>query len=117
MPLPTKLNPEDISNLLERVEEETAAAEEDLEYAQHIVQEAGLTVEKSVLDGSRFAPDAMINSAPSNNGGAPQPMYKEAAAAAVHARQAYNPLRGSLSAYPIVLSTSVSHSRIKFQLF
>ena len=110
MSLPPKLSPEDITSLIERVDEETAAAEEDLRFAQHIIDGAGLTVAKSAMDGSRFAPDALMNSAPSNNGGQPQPLYKELAAAAVHARQTFNPLRGSLSAYPIVLSTSAGYS-------
>ena len=106
---PPRLDPEDISSLLERVDYETAAAEEELEYAQHIIQDAGLTVKKSAL-GGRFAPDAILNSAPSNNGGAPVPLYKELAAAAAHARQHFNPVRGALSAYPLVLSTTAGYS-------
>ena len=110
MSLPPRLSPEDITSLLERADEATAAAEEELEYAQDFLDDAGLTVKKSVLDGSTFSPDGLMNSAPSTNGGAPQPMYKELAAAAVHARQQFNPLRGTLSAYPLVLSTTAGHS-------
>ncbi|KAL7485027.1 hypothetical protein ACHAW6_010622 [Cyclotella cf. meneghiniana] len=114
MPLPPRLTAEEIAALLQRVKSETLAAEEDLEYAQHIIEGAGLTVRSSVLDGSLFSPDTMPGNravpASSNNGGPPQPLYKQEAAAAVKARQKFNPLRGVLSAYPIVLSTTGGYS-------
>jgi hypothetical protein len=109
MPLPPRLSPQDIASLLKHADEEASSAESDLHYAQQLLRDSGLTVQKSVLDASRFGHDLC---APSNNGGAPQPMYKELALAAVHARQQFNPLRGSLSAYPLVLYTTGGHSNV-----
>jgi hypothetical protein len=98
MPLPPRLSEDEISALLDRVDKETTAAGEDLEYAQHIVEKSGLTVHSSVLNNSRFAPDSLGSRAvPSSNGqSGNQPMYKQEAAAAAHARQTFNPLRGTL---------------------
>ena len=123
MTLPSRLSPNDIASLLAEVDAETASAQEQLRYAQPIVEAAGLTVDGSILEGSFFAPDplatrgakaaaqsaASISASGDVNTNATL-TESDQAAAALHARQAFNPLRGTLLAYPLVLSTTGGHS-------
>ena len=117
MPLPPKLSPEEISSLLDRVDSETQWAQDELERALPLVEAAGLTVHSSLLDSS-FGPDR----APHNNIHPPlfspcassvdvsNAHLEHQAALALQARQTINPLRGTFSAYPFVLSTTGGHS-------
>ncbi|KAL7529627.1 hypothetical protein ACHAWF_003058 [Thalassiosira exigua] len=125
--LPPRLSPKDVADLLERADEEASAAREELDHAETIAQAAGLTVRSSVLDaayaggsgGSAFAASSLSPSSvhplhlgadPSLDPAAPGVDLRREASLAVRARQDYNPLRGTLSAFPLVLSTSGGHS-------
>ena len=122
------LSPEDIASLLNRVDEEMEDAKEELEHAQSIIQTAGLTVHSSVLNefassaagGSGGGGDGAASSAAAKGGDSastttttnvsPQPSVpmdlQQEAALAVQARHKYNPMRGTLSAFPLVLTTT-----------
>ena len=121
------LSPEDIASLLNRVDEEMEDAKEELEHAQSIIQTAGLTVHSSVLNefassaaGGSGGGDAAASSAAAKGGDSassttttnvsPQPSVpmdlQQEAALAVQARHKYNPMRGTLSAFPLVLTTT-----------
>ena len=121
--LPTLLSPTQISSLLERVDKEVESAQEELRHAQPIAEAAGLTVHSSVLDASYQnkpsvggfsgggAVDPSSSATPSEQQ-PPPPLLdlQQEAALVVNARQTFNPLRGTLSAYPLVLSTTGGHS-------
>jgi len=107
--------------LLECVKEETSAARETLERAEPIAQAAGLTVNSSVLDATYNgnanlsgggASSTVYDGFPSAElMAAPPPMdFRQEAALAMQARKTYNPLRGTLSAFPLVLTTTAGHS-------
>ena len=125
------LSPEDIAFLLDRVDEEMEDAKEELEHAQSIIQTAGLTVHSSVLNefassaaGGSGGGDAAASSAAAkggdsatstststnNNNNVPPPSVpmdlQQEAALDVQARHKYNPMRGTLSAFPLVLTTT-----------
>ncbi|KAL7469840.1 hypothetical protein ACHAXS_010089 [Conticribra weissflogii] len=134
--LPRRLTPEDVSDLFYRIDGATAEARAELHNAKPIVDEAGLTLESSILDTTFGRPPAPVHGAPSfateeimdaadgtinqygnntngNKNNKPSTEYvgpKEAAAACLRARQTYNPLRGTLSAFPFVLSTTGGYS-------
>jgi len=122
---PSRLSPEDIASLLERVDAEIESARDDLEYAEAIAQASGLTVHSSILDAAYNGAGAagggsttLPTTAESGNHNASSSSAAAAAAAmdlrqeaalAVQARHKYNPMRGTLSAYPLVLSTTGGH--------
>ena len=124
--LPPRLSSADIASLLDRVDAETTSAQDELDDAQSIAQAAGLTVYSSVLDptyprgGAAFASTTTVAAASSASSAvtsgdcgesvAPIMDLQREAALAVQARQNFNPLRGTLSAFPLVLSTSAGHS-------
>ena len=113
---PPRLSPEDVASLIDRVDEEMASAREDLEYAESLVQVSGLTVHSSVLDasyngngGSGAAATATTTAESGDTTNHTTIDLHQEIALAVQARQRYNPMRGSLSAFPIVLSTTGGH--------
>mmetsp|Transcript_1072 Transcript_1072/g.1713 ORF Transcript_1072/g.1713 Transcript_1072/m.1713 type:complete len:364 (+) Transcript_1072:43-1134(+) len=134
--LPPRLSQDDIACLLERVDEETTTARELLKHADPITQAAGLSVHSSVLDATYNAGSSgtfagrtasAVASAAGGGGDAaaelaptvaattttamsPMMDFRQEAALAMQARQNYNPLRGTLSAFPLVLSTTAGHS-------
>lgn len=95
--LPPRLSRDDIEQLLARADEASFSAREELERANLAVQSSGL----SVLDGDWYHPHASGES-----GAMPLMDFQQEAALAVQARRHYNPLRGTLSAFPLVLSTT-----------
>ncbi|KAL7536271.1 hypothetical protein ACHAXR_007037 [Thalassiosira sp. AJA248-18] len=122
--LPPHLSPEDIASLLDRVDAEISSAQEELDHAQPIAQAAGLTVHSNVLDATYNRDGAFAASSSAAAGGdsaaaasestataatGPVDLQREAALA-MQARQNYNPLRGTLSAFPLVLATTAGHS-------
>ncbi|KAL7443556.1 hypothetical protein ACHAXM_008935 [Skeletonema potamos] len=124
--LPPPLSATQIASLLERVDKEIASAQEELHHAQPIAEAAGLSVHSSVLDPSYQAKPwvgisagsaASADGASSAGGAAQNPAaagllldLQQEAALVVTARQSFNPLRGTLSAYPLVLSTTGGYS-------
>lgn len=131
--LPARLSRAEVTCLIFQVDTETEKALHELEYARPIADDAGLTVKKSVLDSSFFGGEAGAvtstsvasatgSSAASSTAGpviiGGDPVSLEAtdirddAAAAAHARSNFNPLRGTLSAFPFVLSTTGGHSNV-----
>ncbi len=117
---PPRLSPEDIASLIDRVDAEMASARDDLEYAESLVQASGLTVHSSVLDasyngngggGAATASTATTTTAESGDTSTKNTTVdlRQEIALAVQARHRYNPMRGSLSAFPIVLSTTGGH--------
>mmetsp|Transcript_6940 Transcript_6940/g.15841 ORF Transcript_6940/g.15841 Transcript_6940/m.15841 type:complete len:286 (+) Transcript_6940:78-935(+) len=117
-----RLSAEDVVALLDRVDAETESAREELEHAQPIAQAAGLTVHSSVLDAAYTGANLASSSASASANGdldtnpaeliaatAPMDLQQEAVLA-MQARHKYNPLRGTLSAFPIVLTTTGGHS-------
>ncbi|KAL3823747.1 hypothetical protein ACHAXA_004840 [Cyclostephanos tholiformis] len=137
--LPPRLSPDDVAALLERVDDEMESAREELRHAHGIAQAAGLTVHGSVLDvahnggGGGNNDDGVSMSASSSaaasalsgiggdyktsindffGGGFGAPIVmdlRREAALAVRARHRYNPLRGTLNAFPLVLATTAGH--------
>ena len=133
---PPRLSPADVAALLDRIDAETKSAREELEYAESIVQASGLTVHSSVLDaaysGSGGAGAGVVgvggdgslttttiadslgntkNASSSSSSSSPTAMpvavdLRQEAALALQARHKYNPMRGALSAFPLVLSTT-----------
>jgi hypothetical protein len=117
--LPPRLSPDDVATLLDRADAEAEFVREEIHHAQSIAQAAGLTVHSSVLDvaysggndanggcrsvASLSAPAA--GSASTHADGGPMDLRQEAALAA-QARHRYNPMRGTLSAFPLVLATT-----------
>mmetsp|Transcript_31562 Transcript_31562/g.65611 ORF Transcript_31562/g.65611 Transcript_31562/m.65611 type:complete len:413 (+) Transcript_31562:131-1369(+) len=135
--LPRRLSPEDVSDLFYRIDGATAEARAELHHAKPIVDEAGLTLESSILDTTFGRPPPPIHCGPSSatddiidtadgtinrygnkkngkmNTNKSSTEYvgpKEAALACLRERQTYNPLRGTLSAFPFVLSTTGGYS-------
>lgn len=110
-----KLSPDDISSLLDSVDEEMEHARGELEHAQSIIQTTGLTVHSSVLND--FAHVAGSSGAgaggDTTTGGETKTNntmdLQQEAALAVQARHKYNPMRGTLSAFPLVLTTTGGH--------
>jgi hypothetical protein len=117
-----------MNSLLERVDNEIESAQNELRYAQPIAEAAGLSVHSSILDPSyqnkssavvgigggamdslSYAATATSEGGGPAAAGAPLDLQQEAALV-VTARQIFNPLRGTLSAYPLVLSTTGGHS-------
>ena len=102
--------PEQIRALLNRVDEGMESAREELEHARPIAQAAGLTVHSSVLDvaynggnvASSSSPPDVGDTATPSEATAPMDLQQEAVLA-MQARHKYNPLRGTLSAIPIVI--------------
>eukprot|EP00578_Thalassiosira_sp_NH16_P000500 CAMPEP_0181131918 /NCGR_PEP_ID=MMETSP1071-20121207/30715_1 /TAXON_ID=35127 /ORGANISM="Thalassiosira sp., Strain NH16" /LENGTH=348 /DNA_ID=CAMNT_0023218211 /DNA_START=18 /DNA_END=1064 /DNA_ORIENTATION=+ len=110
--LPPRLSPDDIACLLDRVDAESELAREELTYAQPIAQAAGLTVHSSVIDPSYNESTAATSSTAGSTAAvmASAAMnLKEEVALAAQARHRYNPMRGTLSAFPLVLSTTGGH--------
>lgn len=115
--LPPRLSPDDIACLLDRIDAETELAREELAYAQPIAQAAGLTVHSSVVDpsyndgivSSKMASTAAASAAAGSTAAAAATNLKEEVALAAQARHKYNPMRGTLSAFPLVLSTTGGH--------
>lgn len=120
--LPPRLSEDDIACLLERVAMESVAAREALEHAEPIAQAAGLTVHSSVLDQTYNGNGALSGTSSAAAGGdtyaaemstammTPMMDFRQEAALAMQARMNFNPLRGTLSAFPLVLSTTAGHS-------
>ena len=113
------LTSEDIADLLLRVDDETEEAKEELEHAQSIIQSTGLTVHSSVINNfaggdataisstnTTSADDQQTATATNNT---PAMDLQQEAALAVQARHKYNPMRGTLSAFPLVLTTTGGH--------
>ena len=111
------LTSEDIADLLLRVEEETEDAKEELEHAQSIIQSTGLTVHSSVINNFAGGDATAISSTTttsddqqaSTTNNTPAMDLQQEAALAVQARHKYNPMRGTLSAFPLVLTTTGGH--------
>lgn len=115
MPLPARLSPTDISSLLTQVDNEVASAQAELLSAKPIAEAAGLSVHSSILDPTyqrvMAGPSTATTDGPSSSEAAPQPLdLQQEAALVLTARQSFNPLRGTLSAYPLVLTTSGGYS-------
>ncbi|KAL7441577.1 hypothetical protein ACHAXH_010010 [Discostella pseudostelligera] len=114
---PSRLSPDDIATLLERVDAEMESARDDLEYAETIAQASGLTVHSSILDaaynggGTTLPPTAESGNTNASSAAAAAAAMdlRQEAALALQARHKYNPMRGTLSAYPLVLSTTGGH--------
>lgn len=126
-----RLSPDDVAALLDRVDAETESAREELRLAQSIAHAAGLAVHGSILDvaynGGGNDDEAVVSlSAPSsaafgglaegptstNGAGGRAPVVadlRQEAALAAQARHRYNPMRGTLSAFPLVLATTGGH--------
>ncbi|KAL9184089.1 hypothetical protein ACHAXT_002175 [Thalassiosira profunda] len=117
MVLPPPLSPDALAALLDRADAAAASAREELDRARPLAEAAGLTVHGSVLDpayagaGPALASgDASAAESTAAAAALPSADLKKEAALALQARQDHNPLRGSLSAFPLVLSTSAGHS-------
>ena len=129
MRLPPPLPPTQLSSLLDRVDNEIASARDELQHAQPIAEAAGLSVHSSILDPSYQAkPSVGVSASASStstavfdNGATTTPGatptgppalldLQQEAALVVTARQSFNPLRGTLSAYPLLLSTTGGYS-------
>lgn len=123
--LPPPLSSADITSLLERADHEIVSAQEELRHAQPIAEAAGLSVHSSVLDPSYQAKlsasvgvsaaaaaslDGSTNTATATTSEQQLLDLQQEAALVVTARQSFNPLRGTLSAYPLVLSTTGGYS-------
>lgn len=120
--LPPRLSPQDIDRLLDSADAAIESAQQELDLAEPIAQAAGLTVDSSVLDITYNGSGALAGGASSANNAANNPNeestatsnapadLKQEAALAMQARQNYNPLRGTLSAFPLVLSTTAGYS-------
>lgn len=120
--LPPRLSRDDVASLLARVGNEEASARELLERAAPIAEAAGLTVHSSVLDvtfnqlnnglAGGASSGSNSNAAASAAPGSKSELMdlRQEAALASQARRDFNPLRGTLSAYPLVLSTTSGHS-------
>ncbi len=115
--LPPPLTSAEISSLLARVDNEIASAQAELRQAQPIAEAAGLTVHSSVLDPSyqaklsvSVAPAALADGSAAAATQPPLLDLQQEAALVATARQSYNPLRNTLSAYPHVLSTTAGYS-------
>ncbi|KAL7494674.1 hypothetical protein ACHAWT_003396 [Skeletonema menzelii] len=119
------LSSAEITSLLERVDHEIASAQEELRHARPIAEAAGLSVHSSVLDPSYQAklsasgvPVAAASTSLDGSSAVQaaseqqQPLLdlQQEAALVVKARESFNPLRGTLSAYPLVLSTTGGYS-------
>ena len=128
MPLPPRLARNDVIALLERANAEANAARNELRYAQSIAAAAGLTVNGSALDNAYFGgggngdglstgggtlslSEQGISSGGKKSGMTIPPIdLKQEAQLAIQARHRFNPLRGTLSAFPLVLTTTGGYS-------
>jgi hypothetical protein len=130
MPLPPRLARNDVIALLERANADSNSARDELRYAQSIAAAAGLTVNGSALDNAYYGGgDGVARSSAgggtlslseqgSSSGGGggtmsgtiPPMDVKQEAQLAIQARHRFNPLRGTLSAFPLVLTTTGGHS-------
>ena len=119
---PPPLTPTQLTSLLERVDNEIASAQDELQHAQPIAEAAGLSVHSSILDPSYQAkPSVGVSASASSsstalfdNGststtttastptGPPALLdLQQEAALVVTARQSFNPLRGTLPTRPL----------------
>jgi len=121
------LTSEDVADLLLRVDDETEDAKEELEHAQSIIQSTGLTVHSSVINNfaggdataisstNTTSDDQQQTATATNN--TPAMDLQQEAALAVQARHKYNPMRGTLSAFPLVLTTTGGHQNTGKSVF
>jgi len=136
--LPPRLSRNDVATLLERADAVAHSAQDELQYAQPISAAAGLSVHCSALDNNAYSvgggnedgwrrvtrafslSDALTNgqlvgdSSGGGGGGGVIPLMdlRQEAALAVQAQHWFNPLCGTLPAFPHVLSTTGGHSNV-----